>query len=230
MVQQKLQLQKKWKACHVHPQYLFFSPFCIQKPSLWVLFSYSSKETCFQHINMEDLKYRWNEFYCPDSLSSLIEFSQVHVSPNATLTQRLGLWGRRLSRFVSVVVNIGEEFIPLYSLNHTAWNRWLGRAWCLSASVRGLQRQEASYRSYWPGGQKLPELEVDQQWRAAALFRGQTGATERFTLWVCLFMWLGKNEQKTAEISVILLFYTVTEQAQTEINAHTPDLHFCSRY
>lgn len=28
-------------------------PFCIQKPSLWVIFSYSSKETCFQHLNME---------------------------------------------------------------------------------------------------------------------------------------------------------------------------------
>lgn len=63
MVQQKLQLQKKWKACHVYTAVPLFSPpFCIQKPSLWVLFSHSSKETCFQHINMEDLKYRWNEF------------------------------------------------------------------------------------------------------------------------------------------------------------------------
>lgn len=122
------------------PSTSFFPLFCIQMPSLWVLFLYSSKETCFQHINMEDLKYRWNEFYYPGSLSSLIEFSQVHVSSNATLTQRRGLGGRLLSRFVSVVVNIEEEFIPLYSLNHTAWNRWLGRAWCLSASVR----QEAS--------------------------------------------------------------------------------------
>lgn len=84
---------------------------------------------------MEDLKYRWNEFYCPGSLSSLIEFSQVHVSPNATLTQRHGLVGRHLSRFVSAVVNMGEEFIPLYSLNHRpgtddwAWvsqHRWGG--------------------------------------------------------------------------------------------------------
>lgn len=142
----------------------FFSPFCIQMLSLWILFSYRSKETCFPHINMEDLKWRWNEFYYPRSLSSLIEFSQVHVSPNATLTQRRGLVGRLLSRFVSVVVNMGEEFIPLYSLNHMAWNRWLGQTWRLSASVRGLQRRKAGERSYWPEGWTLPGLEAQRQW------------------------------------------------------------------
>lgn len=43
--------------------------------------------------------------------SSLIEFSEVHVLPTATLTQRGWPVGRQLSCTASVAVNIGEEFI-----------------------------------------------------------------------------------------------------------------------
>lgn len=60
MVQQKHYGYKRNEKLVMYiPEYLFFfSLFCIQMHSLWVLFSYSYKETCFQHINMEDLKYR----------------------------------------------------------------------------------------------------------------------------------------------------------------------------
>lgn len=175
-----LQVQKKWKAYHLHPPVLLFFPFWI--PSLCILFSCRSKETCFQHINMEGLEYTWNEFYCPVSLSSLIEFSWVHVSPNATLTQRCGLAGRRLSRFVSVVVNMREEFIPLYSVNHTAWNRWLSRAGVSRHQWGGSRDRRLVKDLIGQEGKSCQDWKLNRSGWAASLFWGQTGATERFAL------------------------------------------------